>query len=141
MKLIRAVSCWGDEASPLEALRLAETWGFEAVEGQLPPDFKKPAQDAGKSPIVEIATGCPPGIYVPSLRATPAEHLEDFRRKLDDALSLEPIRITALTGADFWDFSTSCRFLGELLEIARAAATRICVETHDPADLPSAPNR
>ena len=45
-----------------------------------------------------------PAERCPSLRATPAEHLEDFRRKLDDALSLEPIRITALTGADFWDF-------------------------------------
>ena len=128
MKLIRAVSCWGNEASPLEALRLAEAWGFEAVEGQLPPDF--PVKDSGKSVIIEISTGCPAGIYVPSLRATPADHLEDFRRKLDAALPLNPIRITTLTGADFWDFSTSCRFLGELLEIARAAGTRICVETH-----------
>lgn len=130
MKLIRAVSCWGNEASPLEALRLADTWGFEAVEGPLPPDFKKPAEEAGKSLIVEISTGCPPGIYVPSLRATPAEHLEDFRKKLDVAMSLEPIRITTLAGADFWDFSTSCHFFGELLKIARAAGTRICVETH-----------
>lgn len=130
MKLVRAVSCWANEATPLEALQLADAWGFEAVEGQLPADFSQPAQYAGKSLIVEIATGCPAGIYVPSLRVTPAEHLEDFRRKLDAALPLSPIRITALAGADFWDFSTTCRFFTELLEITKSAGTQVCVETH-----------
>ena len=128
MKLIRAVSCWGNQASPLEALRLADAWGFEAIEGPLPADF--PAHDVDKSLIVEISTGCADGLYVPSLRATPADHLEDFRRKLAAALPLNPIRITTLTGADFWDFSTACRFFGELLEIAKAAGTEVCVETH-----------
>ncbi len=133
MKLIRAVSCWGNIASPFEALRLADEWDFEAMEGALPDDsteFAKASRDSGKSIIVEISTGCPAGIYVPSLRATPAAHLEDFRRKLDAALPLNPHRITALAGADFWDFSTVCRFFGELLEIARAAGTDVCVETH-----------
>lgn len=128
MNLVRAVSCWGNQASPLEALRLAEAWDFEAIEGPLPFDF--PARDSGKSVIIEISTGCPAGIYVPSLRATPADHLEDFRRKLDAALPLDPILITTLTGADFWDLSTSCRFYGEMLEIAAACGTRVCVETH-----------
>ena len=47
MKLIRAVSCWGNEASPLEALRLADAWGFEAVEGPLPPISKNPLKTRG----------------------------------------------------------------------------------------------
>jgi sugar phosphate isomerase/epimerase len=133
MNLMRAVSCWGNVASPMEALRLANEWGFEAVEGPLPEDpadFSKAASDSGKAVFVEISTGCPAGIYVPSLSATPTDHLEDFRRKLDAALPLDPKRITVLAGADFWDFSTACKFYGELLEIARTAGTEICVETH-----------
>ena len=114
MKLIRAVSCWGNQASPLE--------------GPLPADF--PARDVDKSLIVEIPTGCAAGIYMPSLRATPAEYFEDFRRKLAVALPLNPLPITTLAGADFWDFSTACRFFGELLEVAKAAGSEVCVETH-----------
>lgn len=133
MKIIRAVSCWGNEATPHEALQLADAWGFEAVEGPLPDEpsgFARAASDLRKSIIVEIATCCAPGIYVPSLRATPADHLEDFRRKLGAALLLDPLRITTLAGADFWDFPTTCRFYQDLLEIARAAGTTVCVETH-----------
>lgn len=133
MKLIRGVSCWGNVASLPEALRLANEWDFEAVEGPLPDDpadFSKAALDSGKAIFVEISTGCPAEIYVPSLHATPADHLEDFRRKLDAALPLDPLRITVLAGADFWDFPTACGFYAELLEIAGSTGAEICVETH-----------
>lgn len=133
MKLIRAVSCWGNEASPAEALELACQWDFEALEGPIlgnGKEFGPMAKDLGKEVFAEIVTGCDSGSYVPRLGATPEEHLEDFRRKLDQALEAEPLRITTLAGTDFWDFSTACGFFEKLLEIAVKAGVEICVETH-----------
>lgn len=133
MKLIRAVSCWGNEATPSEALSLAMEWGFEAVEGPIPGDaraFGQRVADQGKQLIAEVATGCEEGSYVPCINASPQDHLEDFRRKLDRALEAQPLRITTLAGSDLWDFGTSCRFLGQLLAIARQAGAPLSVETH-----------
>ena len=132
MKIVRAVSCWGNEASPAEALALAREWEFEAVEGPAPddPDFRQRLIDSGKCFIAEISTGCHAGEYVPPLDATPADHLEDFRRKLDAALALGPLRISTLAGADFWDFDATVEFFRELLDITRSAGTSVCVETH-----------
>lgn len=133
MKFIRAVSCWGNEASPREALELAREWGFEAVEGPLPADaaaFARLAADEGKAVFAEISTGCEAGSYVPARDAGRAGHLEDFKRKLDHALEAGPRVITTLAGSDLWDFSTSCAFFSDLLQVAERAGTQVCVETH-----------
>ncbi len=130
MKPIRAVSCWGNEASPLEALDLAVEWGFEAVEARLAGSFATAAHDVGKQIIAEIVTGCDPGAYVPGAMISPQAHLDDFQRQLDEALACDPLRISVLAGSDLWDFSSSCRFFARLLEIAARAGAAICVETH-----------
>ncbi|WP_193211781.1 sugar phosphate isomerase/epimerase family protein [Luteolibacter marinus] len=128
MKLIRAVSCWGNQASPVEALGLACEWGFEAVEG--PAEVIREIAGEGMELIAEIVTGCDSGSYVPGLKVTPDEHLEDFRRKLDLALDAEPLRITTMAGSDFWDFPTACRFFEDLLGIAEQRGAKVCIETH-----------
>lgn len=133
MKLLRAVSCWGNEALPYEALALAEVWEFEAVEGPMPIDaraFGGAVRNEGKVVFAEIATGCESGCYVPSGHARPAEHLEDFRRKLESALEADPLRITVLGGSDLWDFGTSCSFFEDLVEICEKMGASICIETH-----------
>lgn len=133
MKLIRAVSCWGNEASLAEALALAGQWDFEAVEGPIlenGKEFGQAARDLGKEVFAEIVTGSDPGSYVPRLDATPEAHLEDFRRKLDQALEAKPLRITTLAGTDFWDFSTACGFFEKLLDLAGKAGAEVCIETH-----------
>ena len=133
MKLIRAVSCWGNEASPAEALDLAVEWGFEAVEAPVTASFTeidKAVSDGGKHLIAEIVTGCAPGCYVPRPEVPLHKHLEDFRRQLDQSLASEPLRITVLAGSDLWDFPTTCLFYAQLLEISAQAGAMICVETH-----------
>lgn len=131
MKWIRAISCWGIEASPKEALALAHEWGFEAVEGPLrgdPGEWKRAWNDSGLPWIAEIATGCVPGGYVPKWSSAPAEHLEDFLRKLDLALSAGAEKVTVLAGNDAWEFGVARDFLGELLEAARGLD--LTIETH-----------
>lgn len=128
MKLIRAVSCWGNEASPVEAMKLAREWGFEAVEG--PAELLGEIAGEGIERFAEIVTGCEPGSYVPRLTATPDDHLEDFRGQLDVAMAVDPLRITVMAGSDFWDFSTACRFYGDLQDIAEKAGAEVCIETH-----------
>ncbi len=130
MRLVRAVSSWGNEASPFEALELAGKWDFEAIEGAMSHEVGKAARDVEKEVIAEIVTGCDEGEYVPHLSATPEEHLEDFRRKLDRALEAQPLRITTLAGSDAWDFTTAVGFYAELLEVARKSGAEICIETH-----------
>jgi len=133
MTLLRAVSCWGNEASPVDALALSCDWGFEAVEGVMPADaraFGVAARGVGKEIFAEIATGCDAGSYVPRRDAGPADHLEDFHRKLDHALEAGPMLVTTLAGSDLWDFATSCKFLADLLEVAKSAGTTVFVETH-----------
>jgi len=131
MKWIRAVSCWGNEASLEEALMLAGEWGFEAVEGPLWSDageWRSRWQDAGLHWIAEIATGCEPGRYVPDGRSGMDEHLEDFRRKLDCAREAGAGQVTVLGGSDAWEFGLARDFLGEVLEAA--VDVDLSVETH-----------
>ena len=128
---IRAVSCWGNEASPAEALALAHDWGFEAVEGPLrgaPGDWRDMWTNSGLRWIAEIATGCEPGAYVPSWHSTPAGHLEDFQRKLDLVLAAGATKVTVLAGSDAWEYGIARDFLGTLLE--RARGLDLTVETH-----------
>jgi hypothetical protein len=133
MKLIRAVSCWGNRTTPVEALDLAIGWGFEAVEARVSNDFPafgKRIEDEGKELIAEIVTGCEPRAYVPDAAAPMRAHLDDFRRLLDLALAADPLRITVLAGSDMWDFSSICLFYAQLLEITAQAGVSVCIETH-----------
>lgn len=131
MNWIRAVSCWGNEASPVEAVALAHEWGFEAVEGPLhgdPHAWKQTWTDSGLRWIAEIATACPADDYVPAWASTPAQHREDFLRKLDLALAAGAGKITALAGSDAWEYGVARDFLGDLLEITRGID--LTIETH-----------
>lgn len=128
MKLIRAVSCWGNEVTPIEAVNLAREWNFEAVEG--PAELLGEITSEGVELFAEIVTGCTKGTYVSGLSTTPEQHLEEFRRKLDLALPLNPKRVTTMAGSDFWSFPVACRFLEDLVEIGEKSGVVVCVETH-----------
>lgn len=131
MKWIRAVSCWGNEASPDEALALAREWDFEAVEGPLlgkPDVWKSKWKESGRRWIAEIATGCATGEYVPSWSSRPDGHFEDFHRKLDLALAAGAEKITVLAGSDAWEYGTARDFLGRILDLA--SGVDLTIETH-----------
>ncbi len=131
MKWIRAVSCWGNEASLEEALTLAQAWGFEAVEGPLMGDplaWRDHWRDSGLRWFAEIATGCAPGAYVPDWGSLPQDHLEDFRRKLERTLKAGARKLTVLAGSDAWEYGMARDFLGELLD--HSAGIELTVETH-----------
>lgn len=131
MNWIRVVSCWGNEASPAEALELANEWGFEAVEGPLhgdPMEWKQRWQDSAMLWIAEIATGCSPGRYVPDWTSSPQAHLDDFRHKLDATLAAGATKITTLAGSDAWEYGVARDFLGTLLD--HVAGLDISIETH-----------
>jgi hypothetical protein len=106
---------------------------FDGVEGPVPLDaterevFMAALSEARVPFIAEITTG---GNYVPNAGLSVAAHLEEFQRKLEHALALKPLLVTALAGADAWPVSQSVDFFGRALELARGLDLPISFETH-----------
>jgi sugar phosphate isomerase/epimerase len=128
--MIRAVSCWANEATLRQAVALAEAWGLEAVEGPPDPFEASALHQSGLAFIAQIATACQPGSNLAPAVFSPDLHLEDLKRKLDTALHLDPILINAVGGSDAWDFSMTCRFIEGFLRVGEGLPCPLLLETH-----------
>ncbi len=58
------------------------------------------------------------------------DQLDDFARKLDQALPLHPRFATTMAGSDLWTFRDSVRFLTAAHELAKERGLRVGFETH-----------
>lgn len=124
---------WGHEGSLEEAIASARADKFDGIEGQSPSSaesrktFRNRLSDAGLDYIAEICTA---GSYVPDRHATPADHLESFRRQANTALECHPLFLTVIAGCDAWPFSQSVDFFAAALQIAEGLGVIASFETH-----------
>ncbi len=125
-------SLWTHVGSLENAVADVRAANFDGLEGPIPPDpaDRSVLLESAVPFIAEISTGTSPGLYVPSPRATPADHLRDLRASLAAALPLQPIKITVLAGSDLWPLSDSIAFLREARAIARDHHPQVSFETH-----------
>ncbi len=77
--------------------------------------------------VLELVTG---GGYVPRLDCSPTEHLAELEQQLQQALDLDPLRITVLTGSDCWRWPEQQRFWSRALELVAACPLPVSFETH-----------
>lgn len=125
-------SLWTNDFALARALADVRSGSFDGVEGPVPAEraeratFIATLQAAGTPFIAEVTTG---GGYVPASRS-PAVHLADWRRKLDQALEATPRFVTALAGCDAWPLDLAVDFLGRALELARERDLVVSFETH-----------
>ena len=133
MKLLLYKTLWGHAGTFAEAITSARAHGFDGIEGQAPADAAtrqegtRPLADAGLDFIAEICTA---GSYVPDRRASPAEHLESFRRQAGASLELAPRFLTVIAGCDAWPFEVSAEFFAAAMEVARNLGVTASFETH-----------
>ncbi|WP_040259281.1 sugar phosphate isomerase/epimerase family protein [Pseudomonas massiliensis] len=126
-------SLWGYRASKAQALEELLAARFEGMEARLPLEAAERREFGAflaSNQVPYIATVFTAYDVLPEQRATPAEHLEDLRRKLDWASELTPRFINLLAGNDRWPLAQQVEFFGELLAMASAQAAPVLVETH-----------
>ena len=131
MRLVLLRSLWTN-GFDLDAALLDCRGAFDGIEGPLPEDpclrkrFCERLHAVGCPFVAEITTG---GGYVPRVRASET-HLEEFRRKIGEALACQPVFVTALAGCDAWSITESVEFFGRAIQIAREHGVTVSFETH-----------
>lgn len=105
---------------------------FNGVEGPVPAEpgargkFADKLRKTGVPFIAEVTTG---GGYVPETTDS-AQHLADFRLKVEASLQCAPLFITSLAGCDSWSLAESVDFFGRAMEIASGLGVIASFETH-----------
>jgi sugar phosphate isomerase/epimerase len=133
MKLKLFKTLWGHEGGIEQACEQALAAGFHGIEGAAPLDSRQQAQwqnlftAHGLEYIAEITTA---GTYVPRRQATPAEHLDSFKRKLEASLAINPRFITSLAGCDAWEEKDSIVFFEQAMKLAKEYRVDVSFETH-----------
>jgi len=133
MELHLFKTLWGHTGSLDEAISSAQQHNLNGLEGPAPStsanrrDFRNHLSDAGLDYIAEICTA---GSYVPDRRASPGEHLDDFRRKAEAALECTPLFLTVIAGCDAWPYAISAEFFASALATTEALHITASFETH-----------
>ncbi|MDB9741379.1 sugar phosphate isomerase/epimerase [Akkermansiaceae bacterium] len=133
MKLKLFKPLWGHIGSLQLATKQAVENNFDGIEGSVPEDKSQREQFADSLAehklelIGEIFTG---GNYVPDPSASPENHLDDIKRKLELTLPLNPIFINTQAGLDAWPLKTSIAFYEKVLALAEEHETTISIELH-----------
>ncbi|AHF69001.1 MULTISPECIES: sugar phosphate isomerase/epimerase family protein [Pseudomonas syringae group] len=133
MKLEIFRTLWGYCGTWQQALDEAHVAGFDGFEARIPEQQAERAAFAAflrdnRVPYIAILFTSTP--VLPLQSATPAEHLADFRHKLQLAAELEPRFVNVLAGNDRWPLAQQVDFFGEALEIAARSGLMCSFETH-----------
>ncbi|MEM7387798.1 MAG: sugar phosphate isomerase/epimerase [Verrucomicrobiota bacterium] len=127
------LSCWANELSLKRAIEEAVGRGYHGVEGPLPREARKREEALellvqSKLPfIAEVVTG---GGYVPDLKASVEEHLDDLDRGLNDLTGWSPIRVNVLGGSDQWNLNKAVDFITSGMALVEKYGHPVSWETH-----------
>jgi len=125
MKLKLVKSLWGMEGTLAEKVARIAAAGYVAIEAQVPtedqlPEFLRLLSEHRLEFIAMVITE----------GATPPDHFDSFRKKMEAAQRLEPLQITVHGGKDWWPFDLQRQFFAEALEVERRAGLPVNHETH-----------
>lgn len=124
---------WGAKSSFLQFAAEAKADGYHGLEAPVPQDRSKQSElhsaldEYGFDLIAEICTA---GSYVPERRATPAQHRDDFLRKLEVIHKFGARQINCMAGCDAWPLTQSLELFDELITLTAQAGIPISFETH-----------
>lgn len=125
-------SLWTNGFNLAAAIADCRTGVYDGIEGPLPSSaperraFVTELRAAGIPFIAELTTG---GGYVPNQYSV-AEHLADFRRKIEAAVAAQALFVTVLGGCDRWVLSESVEFFSQAIAFAEAQGIAVSFETH-----------
>ncbi|MDP2227324.1 MAG: sugar phosphate isomerase/epimerase [Moraxellaceae bacterium] len=124
---------WGARGGYADFAAEAKADGYDGLEVPVPAEPDKQAalraalDEHGFDLIAEICTA---GSYVPDRRASPAQHLDDFSRKLERIEAFGARQINCMAGCDAWPLAQSVDFFGKAIALAQTAGIPISFETH-----------
>ncbi|SRR5581483_2695495 len=127
MKLKIYKSLWGMETPgvsvPLEAqFARIQAAGYDGIESAAqdvrePKTFRTLLKDSGLS-------------YIALVYTESADHADELRRRISDALPYDPVKIVAHAGRDTMSFGKTIRFFEQALRIEEEMGIPIAHETH-----------
>ncbi len=129
-------SLWGFGGSLAEAIERSRSDGFDglelnlhhsAVKGLKAQAVRSALEKAERRLILELVTG---GDYVPDLGRTADQHLEELDGLLAEAVELQPLKVTVITGSDSWGWVEQQRFWGRSLGLVERSGLPVSFETH-----------
>lgn len=117
---------WGYEGSLDHFCRAAGEAGYDGIEEWLP---RSPEE---KEELMQVATshGLKVGLLVGSGSANFQEHLEQFRRDIDEAVALNPLYINCHSGRDYFSFEQNRQLIDYTSRVQKTSGVRISHETH-----------
>lgn len=133
MRLLLFRSLWTNRYNLNSAIADCVSGFYDGIEGPVPSEdaernrFRAMIRDSGLPFIAEITTG---GGYVPDRSQTPADHLEEFKRKAEIAQESAPLFFTVLAGCDAWPAAKNVELLGRAMEAADDLGAVASFETH-----------
>ena len=131
LKLFKTL--WGHDGDFEHAISQCKAAEFNGIEGPAPEtvatrqQWKQLLEIEGLDYIAEITTA---GTYVPDRNATPQQHLDSLKQKLEQSLELDPLFISCLAGCDAWPENESIEFFQSAMELAPQYDATISFETH-----------
>jgi hypothetical protein len=129
-------SLWGFEGSLAEAIERSQHGGFDGLElnlrhsalaGLKPQAVCSALEKGERALILELVTG---GDYVPDLGRTADQHLEELDGLLAEAVVLQPLKVSVITGSDSWGWVEQQRFWGRALGLVERCGLSVSFETH-----------
>lgn len=133
MQLQTFKALWGNILPIHDACQQARLANFDGIEGRAPSTQHErllwlDALDQNHSVyIAEIVTGQD---YVPNRNWSMQQHLDDLACQLENALPLNPLFATAITGLDAWPEEQSIEFFSQAMALADEKGIVISFETH-----------
>lgn len=137
---------WGGPPPPEGELLVTQAVaaGFDGIEGPPPEEstacdlFKRLLVDHGLQYVAEATTGVDRAYcqaaqidwWVPAPHKTPDDHLDDLKRTVDQAVDLNALFVTTMTGYDAWPFAQQVDYFGRALELEAQCPISISFETH-----------
>ena len=122
MKLRIYKSLWGMTGPLEEQFQRIKRAGYDGIESAAqeihePAKFKRLIKEYGLDYIALVYTEGP-------------DHSEEFRRRVNDAMEFEPLKIVAHAGRDTMSFVKQIRFFVSALKVEEEIGTPIAHETH-----------
>jgi sugar phosphate isomerase/epimerase len=135
MKLVTYRNLWGMTGDLTDQLRRVREGGYDGIEWTMPseadePRFRATMRDLGLRYIAVVSTPAPAGSPEVVTATADTDHVAEYRRAIDRAMSFEPDKISTNVGHDAMTDDEAFAFFEAASKIDQGLGVPVAHETH-----------